>query len=55
MPFDRYAVEQFLYREARLADEQRLDDWLALWDEDALYWVPCNQDDIDPTRQLSII
>ena len=40
MPFDRYAVEQFLYREARLADEQRLEDWLALWDEDALYWVP---------------
>lgn len=55
MPFDRYAVEQFLYREARLADEQRLDDWLALWDEDALYWVPCNQDDVDPARQLSII
>lgn len=55
MPFDRYAVEQFLYREARLADEQRLDDWFALWDEDALYWVPCNEYDIDPTRQLSII
>lgn len=55
MPFDRYAVEQFLYREARLADEQRLDDWLTLWAEDALYWVPCNQDDIDPARQLSII
>ena len=55
MPFDRYAVEQFLYREARLADEQRLDDWLSLWDEDALYWVPCNEYDIDPARQLSII
>jgi 3-phenylpropionate/cinnamic acid dioxygenase small subunit len=55
MPFDRYAVEQFLYREARLADEQRLDDWLTLWAEDALYWVPCNQDDVDPARQLSII
>jgi 3-phenylpropionate/cinnamic acid dioxygenase small subunit len=55
MAFDRYAVEQFLYREARLADEQRLDDWFALWDEDALYWVPCNEYDIDPTRQLSII
>ena len=55
MPFDRYAVEQFLYREARLADEQRLEDWLALWDEDALYWVPCNEYDIDPARQLSII
>lgn len=55
MPFDRYAVEQFLYREARLADEQRLDEWLTLWAEDALYWVPCNQDDVDPARQLSII
>lgn len=55
MAFDRYAVEQFLYREARLADEQRLDEWLTLWDEDALYWVPCNQDDVDPACQLSII
>lgn len=56
MALDRVAVEQFLYREARLADEQRIDDWLALWDVDgSTYWVPCNKDDVDPERELSII
>ena len=36
-------------------DEHRYKEWLALWTEDALYWVPCNEDDIDPTRHVSII
>lgn len=36
-------------------DESRYDEWLALWAEDALYWVPCNEDDIDPSRHVSII
>jgi 3-phenylpropionate/cinnamic acid dioxygenase small subunit len=48
-------VEAFLYREARLADEHRYEDWEALWTDDAVYWVPANGDDIDPTRQMSII
>lgn len=48
-------VEDFLYREARLMDEGRYAEWLALWADDATYWVPCNADDIDPTRQVSII
>jgi 3-phenylpropionate/cinnamic acid dioxygenase small subunit len=48
-------VEQFIYREARLQDELRYDDWEALWTEDAVYWVPANGDDIDPTTQMSII
>jgi 3-phenylpropionate/cinnamic acid dioxygenase small subunit len=51
----RELVEGFLYREARLMDEHRYDEWLALWTEDACYWVPCNDDDIDPTREVSII
>lgn len=49
------AIESFLYREARLMDEHRFDEWLALWTNPARYWVPCNEDDIDPTRQVSII
>jgi benzoate/toluate 1,2-dioxygenase subunit beta len=48
-------IDQFLYREARLMDEHRYREWLALWTDDALYWVPCNADDIDPKRQVSII
>ncbi len=51
----REQIEAFLYREARLADEHRYEDWEALWAEDATYWVPANGDDIDPSRQISII
>ncbi len=48
-------IEQFLYHEARLQDEQRYDEWEALWTDDAIYWVPANGDDIDPEREISII
>jgi 3-phenylpropionate/cinnamic acid dioxygenase small subunit len=30
----------FVYREARLLDAQRYDEWLALFAEDGHYWVP---------------
>jgi len=53
--FDRDEVEQFLYREARFADESDYDAWEALWTDDALYWVPAGGADIDPARQMSII
>ncbi len=54
MPKD--SVEGFLYREARLMDEHRYAEWLALWVEgDCCYWVPCNDDDIDPSREVSLI
>ena len=36
----REEVEDFLYEEAALLDEWRLDDWLALFTEDARYVVP---------------
>ena len=38
------AVEAFIYREARYADESAYDDWEALWTDDALYWVPTSPD-----------
>ncbi len=52
---DRGRVKQFLYHEALLMDEHRYDDWLALWTEPALYWVPSNRDQIDPRREVSLI
>jgi benzoate/toluate 1,2-dioxygenase subunit beta len=52
---DHHAVERFLFHEARLMDEHRYDEWHALWDEDATYWVPANDDDIDPARNVSVI
>jgi 3-phenylpropionate/cinnamic acid dioxygenase small subunit len=35
-------IVDFIYREARLMDEHRYDEWLALWTDDAVYWVPSN-------------
>ena len=48
-------VSRFLFQEADLMDEHRFDEWLALWAQELLYWVPCNEDDIDPSRQVSIV
>jgi 3-phenylpropionate/cinnamic acid dioxygenase small subunit len=53
--FDRFEVEQFLFREARYADECDYDAWEALWTDDALYWVPANGADTDPSREMSVI
>jgi biphenyl 2,3-dioxygenase subunit beta len=36
----QHQVEQFLYREARLLDERRLDEWLDLLAEELHYWMP---------------
>jgi 3-phenylpropionate/cinnamic acid dioxygenase small subunit len=41
---DYRAVVEFLHAEARLADEARYAEWLALWTEDAVYWVPATTD-----------
>ena len=53
---ERSAVTEFLYIEARLADEARYAEWLALWTDDAVYWVPATTDpEADPEKHLSHI
>ncbi|HXP94288.1 MAG TPA: aromatic-ring-hydroxylating dioxygenase subunit beta [Candidatus Binatia bacterium] len=37
--------EQFIFTEARLLDERRFDEWLALLDDDVIYCVPNSADD----------
>ena len=37
-------MRDFVYREARLADEARYAEWLALWTDDGVYWVPATSD-----------
>ena len=34
------AVQDILFREARLLDAQRWDEWLEMYCEDAVFWVP---------------
>jgi 3-phenylpropionate/cinnamic acid dioxygenase small subunit len=48
-------LEQFIYREARLADEHAYDEWEALWTDDGVYWVPYGSDDSDPETEMSVI
>lgn len=50
-----HAVEQFLFREARLMDTNQYDEWLKLWAADCTYWVPCNDDGTDPSKKVSLI
>jgi 3-phenylpropionate/cinnamic acid dioxygenase small subunit len=47
--------EQFLLHEARLLDEGKFDDWLALFTPDAWYWVPSEPDQPDPIETVSLI
>ena len=48
-------VTQFLYHEARLMDENRYQEWMDLFDEDCLYWIPLNRPDYDPRKHASIL
>lgn len=50
----RSTVEDLLYREARLLDEGRYDDWLKLFTADAVYWIPVKEN-ANPTRDVSLI
>jgi len=47
--------EQFLIHEAHLLDTQRYEEWLALFTEDATYWVPLEQNQKDPHETSSLI
>ncbi len=52
---DLHRCEQFLIHEARLLDEGKFDDWLALFTPDAWYWVPSEPDQPDPHETVSLI
>jgi benzoate/toluate 1,2-dioxygenase subunit beta len=36
----QHAVEQFLYRQADLLDSKRWEDWIGLFTDDGVYWMP---------------
>jgi len=47
-------VEQFLFHEARLLDERRWDEWLALFAPDGMYWAPLERGQTDPVNRVSL-
>ena len=55
-PTLREQVEDFLFREAALLDDWRLDEWVDLFTQDARYIVPTTDlPDGDPKRDLVFI
>ncbi len=50
----RQEAEDFIYRESRLLDEWKLEEWNALFTDDGLYRMPV-QDDGDPEESPMIV
>ncbi|MFD2415682.1 aromatic-ring-hydroxylating dioxygenase subunit beta [Amycolatopsis pigmentata] len=46
--------EELVYHEADLLDGRRFDDWLELFTEDCVYWLP-QRDGDDPGRAVSLV
>src|SRR2546421_7432414 len=52
---DLHRCERFLQHEARLLDEGKFDDWLALFTPDGCYWVPSEPGQENPFDTVSLI
>jgi benzoate/toluate 1,2-dioxygenase beta subunit len=52
---DVQRCEDFLVHEAELLDEARFDEWLALFTDDACYWVPSEPKQTSPHETVSLI
>ena len=51
----REVCEDFLLHEARLLDDARFDEWLALFTPDAQYWVPSEPGQQSPHDTVSLM
>ncbi len=54
-PVTEADIAAFVRAEARLLDECRYEDWLALFAEDGRYWIPAERDQTDPVMQPSLM
>lgn len=48
------ALTDFVYHEARLIDEKRLDEWYELFTDDARYWMPLTRGQPDGETHTSL-
>jgi 3-phenylpropionate/cinnamic acid dioxygenase small subunit len=53
--FVRDEFRQLLEREARLLDQLRYDEWLAMYAPECVYWVPSTPNRGDPRREIAIM
>jgi 3-phenylpropionate/cinnamic acid dioxygenase small subunit len=54
VPTDQELID-FVIREARLIDQQRFDEWLDLYADDAFYWMPLEWNQTDPRLTCSLM
>ena len=54
-PAARDAFRRLLEREARLLDQLRYEDWLALYAAQCIYWVPSTPNAGDPRREIAVM
>src|ERR1700730_787653 len=52
---ERDRFRMLLEREARLLDQLRYEDWLALYAAECIYWVPSTPPAGDPRREISVL
>ncbi len=46
---------RLLEREARLLDQLRYEDWLAMYTRECVYWVPSTPNAGDPRREIAVM
>lgn len=51
---DLAAVSSFLFTEAALLDTRNWSDWLYLFEEGGMYWVPLTKEQTDPINKVSL-
>ena len=51
---DREQFELFLIHEGRLLDDRRFEEWMELFTEDGLYWIPSTPNQADPYKIASL-
>jgi benzoate/toluate 1,2-dioxygenase beta subunit len=51
----RDQFRRLLEREARLLDQLRYEDWLAMYAPECIYWVPSTPNAGDPRREISVM
>jgi benzoate/toluate 1,2-dioxygenase beta subunit len=54
-PAEREQFRMLLEREARLLDQLRYEDWLALFAPECIYWVPATPNAGDPRREVAVM
>ena len=54
-PVARETFRMLLEREARLLDQLKYEDWLALYTAECIYWVPSTPNAGDPRREIAVM